>query len=294
MSDRTTLEIIAPTVEEALAQGLAQLGLTADAVSVEVLDSGSKGLFGFGGRQVRVRLTVNPPPGEMIPVAPPKPEPVKRAESTPKAKEARPQPKAEPKPEMKNQRKAESKPEVGPRRPEKKVEQEKRAPVSAPEVESHAADPVLDATESVVSKLIYHLGMTAQVSAHYDETSTDDRRMIQVDVHGDNLSALIGRHAETLTALQHVASLMVGKQTQQWVQLVVDVEGYRERREKQVRQIALRMADQVVKTGRKATLEPMTASERRAIHIELRGHPAVTTESTGEEPHRKVVILPKK
>ncbi|MDO8753564.1 MAG: Jag N-terminal domain-containing protein, partial [Anaerolineales bacterium] len=64
----TTLEIIAPTVEEALQQGLSQLGLTADAVSVEVLDSGTKGLFGLGGRQVRVRLTVNPPPGEYKPV----------------------------------------------------------------------------------------------------------------------------------------------------------------------------------------------------------------------------------
>ena len=79
MNERTTLEIIAPTVEEALAQGLAQLGLPADAVSVEVLDTGSKGLFGLGGRQVRVRLTVNPPPGsEPVaekrekPVAPPK------------------------------------------------------------------------------------------------------------------------------------------------------------------------------------------------------------------------------
>jgi spoIIIJ-associated protein len=61
MNERTTLEIIAPTVEEALSQGLAQLGLPADAVSVEVLDSGNKGLFGLGGRQVRVRLTVNPP-----------------------------------------------------------------------------------------------------------------------------------------------------------------------------------------------------------------------------------------
>ncbi len=296
MSDRTTLEIIAPTVEEALAQGLAQLGLTADAVSVEVLDSGSKGLFGFGGRQVRVRLTVNPPLMEAAPAIAPKPgpEPAKRSESTPMAKEVKPESKAEPKPELKNQQKAESKAESKPRRPEKKVEQRKPAPVPAPKVESHAADPVLDATESIVSRLIYHLDMTAQVSAHYDETSTDDRRVIQVDVHGDNLSALIGRHAETLTALQHVASLMVGKQTQQWVQLVVDVEGYRERREKQVRQIALRMVDQVIKTGRKATLEPMTASERRTIHIELRGHPAVTTESTGEEPHRKVVILPKK
>jgi spoIIIJ-associated protein len=282
MSDRPTLEIIAPTVEEALLQGLSQLGLTADAVSVEVLDSGSKGLFGLGGRQVRVRLTVNPPPGEVAPK--PKPAQAKRAEATPKAKEAKPETKL-----------AANKPEPKPRRVEKKPAPpaEASAPVAVSKVTSHDADPILDTTESIVSKLIHHLGMKAQVSAHYDESSTDDRRTIQVDIRGDNLSALIGRHAETLTAFQHIASLMVGKQTQQWVQLVVDVEGYRDRRDKQIRQLALRMVDQVIKTGKKATLEPMTASERRTIHIELRGHPAVTTESTGEEPHRKVVILPK-
>lgn len=275
----TTLEIIAPTVEEALAQGLAQLGLTADAVSVEVLDSGSKGLFGLGGRQVRVRLTVNPPPVEETHTPAPvrqkpadrpkgKPAPAQKAESAPKAQR-------EPKP-----------------RPEKKPVQEAPAPVKQRPL-SEGSDDLLDTTESVISKLIHHLGMKAQVSAHYDESSTDDRRVIQVDVRGDDLSALIGRQAETLNAFQYVASLIVGKETQKWVQLVVDVEGYRSRREKQVRQIALRMVDQVIKTGRKATLEPMTASERRAIHIELRGHPAVTTESVGEEPHRKVVILPK-
>ena len=272
----TTLEIIAPTVEEALAQGLSQLGLTADAVSVEVLDSGSKGLFGLGGRQVRVRLTVNPPPGEVIPAsdkskpfdrAQDKPAPVKKAESAPKAQR-------------------EQKP-----RPEKKPVQE--APAVTKKMDNGDHDPILNTTEEIVSKLIHHLGMKAQVSAHFDETSTDDRRTIQVDIRGDDLSALIGRQAETLNAFQYVASLIVGKETQQWVQLVVDVEGYRSRRDKQVRQIAMRMVDQVIKTGRKATLEPMTSSERRAIHIELRGHPAVTTESTGEEPHRKVVILPK-
>lgn len=293
MSDRTTLEIIAPTVEEALLQGLAQLGLTADAVSVEVLDSGSKGLFGLGGRQVRVRLTVNPPAGEVEPavaaprVAPkPKPAPAKKAESAPKAKEPRaPKPESKPQP---RQRQTEKKPAQAQQQQSQPV-----APIKKIERVSSDADPVLDTSEAVVSKLIHHLGMQAQVSAHYDESSTDDRRSIQVDVRGDNLSALIGRQAETLNALQYVASLIVGKQTQQWVQLVVDVEGYRERREKQVKQIALRMVDQVIKSGRKATLEPMTASERRAIHIELRGHPAVTTESVGEEPHRKVVILPK-
>ena len=293
MSDRTTLEIIAPTVEEALLQGLAQLGLTADAVSVEVLDSGSKGLFGLGGRQVRVRLTVNPPAGEVEPavaaprVAPkPKPAPAKKAESAPKAKEPRaPKPESKPQP---RQRQTEKKPAQAQQQPSQPV-----APIKKIERVSSDADPVLDTSEAVVSKLIHHLGMKAQISAHYDDSSTDDRRIIQVDVRGDDLSALIGRQAETLNAFQYVASLIIGKETQKWVQLVVDVEGYRSRREKQVRQIALRMVDQVIKTGRKATLEPMTASERRAIHIELRGHPAVKTESVGEEPHRKVVILPK-
>ena len=281
----TTLEIIAPTVEEALAQGLSQLGLTAEAVSVEVLDSGSKGLFGLGGRQVRVRLTVNPPAGEYVPVSEPKPKPFDK--TTPSGIS---QDKTAPAKPLRTHTAPKAK-ETKPRRAEKKPAE--KASVVAEKVEGQDHDPILDTTEAIVSKLIYHLGMKAQVSAHFDESSTDDRRTIQVDVRGDDLSALIGRQAETLNAFQYVASLIVGKATQQWVQLVVDVEGYRSRREKQVRQIALRMVDQVIKTGRKAALEPMTASERRAIHIELRDHPAVTTESSGEEPHRKVVILPK-
>jgi spoIIIJ-associated protein len=279
MGERTTLEIIAPTVEEALEQGLNQLGLTADAVSVEVLDSGSKGLFGLGGRQVRVRLSVNPPPGSE-PTPPPEPKPVSSSERGP-AKKAESAPKAR---EPKKPR--EEKPRV-----EKKAE-EKPAPVPSRRIDE-LNDPLLNTSEEVVSKLIHHLGLKAQVSAHFDESSTDDRHNILVDVRGDDLSALIGRHAETLNAFQHVASLIVGKETQQWVQLTIDVEGYRARREKQLRQLARRMADQVTKTGRKMTMEPMPSSERRVVHIELRGDPAVTTESAGEEPYRKVVILPK-
>lgn len=263
MNERTTLEVIAPTVEEAIQQGLTQLGLTADKVSVEVLDSGSKGLFGLGGRQVRVLLTVGAPQ-EIASIPDPKPAPVKKAESKPQPKESKP-----------------------------KAEKKNNAPVSNEKIETQAHDSIIDTTENVVSKLIHHMGMKAQVSAHYDEDSTDDRRVIQVDVRGDDLSALIGRHAETLVAFQHVASLIVGKQTEHWVQLIVDVEGYRARREKQIRQLANRMADQVTKTGRKVTMEPMPSTERRLVHIELRGHPAVKTESAGDEPYRKVVILPK-
>ncbi|MFZ5880686.1 MAG: RNA-binding cell elongation regulator Jag/EloR [Chloroflexota bacterium] len=286
MSERTTLEIIAPTVEEALSQGLSQLGLPADAVSVEVLDAGSKGFLGLGGRQVRVRLTVLGPQ-DLMPAAPsrPEPKPAVPVEKTAPAVERAPAP---PKPAPVKAEKP--RPAAAPASEKRKAEKPQAEP--APAVRSEA-DPLLDTTEAVVSKLLEHLKLKARVSASYMEDSTEDRRNIRVDVRGDDLSILIGRHAETLNAFQYVASLMVGKTSQEWVQLTVDVEGFRSRRERQVRQLASRMADQVAKTGRRASLEPMPANERRIVHLELRDNPFVTTESAGEDPHRKVVIKPR-
>lgn len=264
MNQKTTLEIIAPTVEEAIAQGLAQLGLTADAVSVEVLDAGNKGLFGLGKPQVRVRLTVNPVGGAV-------------------AVETEPVPASRPEPKR-----------VEPKRAEPKHIETKPEPAPVQEAESQPEnDALLDRTESVISKMLHLLDLEAQVSAHYGPTERDGRRNIQVDIRGNDLSVLIGRRSETLSAFQYIASLIVGKGEQQFVQLTVDVEGYRDRREKQLVQMAKRMADQVVKSGRRQTLEPMPSGERRIIHIALRDHPEVTTESTGEEPYRKVMILPK-
>ena len=259
MNQRTTLEVIAPTVEEAIAQGLAELGLTADAVRVEVLDAGNKGLFGLRKPQVRVRLTVNPAGGLMD-------------VQTKSASKSQPEPniekKSQPAPVISSSSVQESEPQ-----PEH--------------------DALLDHTESVVSKMLHLLDLQAQVSAHYGSTERDGRRNIHVDIRGSDLSVLIGRRSETLSAFQYIASLIVGKEEQQFVQLTVDVEGYRDRREKQLIQMAKRMADQVSKSGRRQTLEPMPSAERRIIHIALRDHPNVKTESTGEEPYRKVMILPK-
>jgi spoIIIJ-associated protein len=226
---------------------------------MEVLDAGSKGLFGLGGRQVRVRLTVksdeetvSPPPPASKPDR--KPAPVASKKSQPRPKEPAPGPALE---------------------------------------DNGESDDILNMAEETVSKLLYHMKMQAQVSAHYEETDREDRRTIHVDVRGDDLSILIGRRSETLNAFQYVASLMVGKEVQQWVQLVVDVEGYRSRREGQLRRMARRMAEQAIKTGRRQVLEPMSSNERRIIHLELREHPAVTTESVGEDPYRKVTIVPR-
>jgi spoIIIJ-associated protein len=283
MNQRTTLEVIAPTVEEAIAQGLSELGLTADAVSVEVLDAGNKGLFGLGKPQVRVRLTVNPPPGSgrvSMEVQP----------------ESAPPPKPQPEPER-IQKKPEPSPALAPGA-SVDYAPDKPAPVKAtPSTKAEELQPehdaLLDRTESVISKILHLLDLQAQVSAHYGPTERDGRRNIHVDIRGNDLSVLIGRRTETLSAFQYIASLIVGKEEQQFVQLTVDVEGYRDRREKQLVQMAKRMADQVTKSGRRQTLEPMPSAERRIIHIALRDHPAVKTESTGEEPYRKVMILPK-
>ena len=253
MNERATLEIIAPTVEEALAQGLAQLGLTADRVSVEVLDAGTKGLFGLGKTQVRVKLTVIPEGGEPLPLS----EPAKPA-------------------------------------PEPKAAQPQIKPALIQQAESHPEhDPILDRVEAVISKLIHLLHLEAQISAHYGDRDRDGRRNINVDIRGDDLSILIGRHSETLNAFQYVASLVVGKELGEWVQLFVDVEGFRDRREKQLIQMAKRMADQVIKSGRRQSREPLPSGERRIIHIALRDHAEVMTESSGEEPHRKITILPR-
>src|SRR5512143_2646561 len=164
MNERTTLEIIAPTVEEALAQGLAQLGLPADAVSVEVLDSGNKGLFGLGGRQVRVRLTVHNPGDEELP------KPTAPLEKRPAPAPSRP--KKEPRAPRQRQAAA-------------SAPAERLAPAPAPaapkepEIQIHhdLNDPVLDRAEATISHLLFLMGLQAQVSAH-SAAARDDRRPI--------------------------------------------------------------------------------------------------------------------
>ena len=135
----------------------------------------------------------------------------------------------------------------------------------------------------------------AKIQARYLEP--DDKtgeRPLFIEVLGDDLSILIGRHSETLNAIQYISSLIICRELGRWVPILIDIQGYRERRERQLRQLAKRMAEQAISTGHRQVLEPMPANERRVIHLELREHPEVETLSIGEEPNRKVTIVPKK
>jgi spoIIIJ-associated protein len=154
-------------------------------------------------------------------------------------------------------------------------------------------DETLRLTEEIVSELLEKMNLVASVKARYGEESDKlPFRPILVDITGNDLSILIGRRAKTLNALQYITRLILGKELEHGVPLSIDVEGYRGRREQQVRQLARRVAEQVADTKREQALEPMPPNERRFAHIELQDTDSVYTESIGQDPNRKVIIYP--
>jgi spoIIIJ-associated protein len=251
---KTSVEVIAATVEEAIERGAAQLGLPREDLDVQVLDEGSRGVFGLTSRQARVRLVVRgstPSPAPPVVVA------------------------------------TVGKPAV--------VAPAARPVAFGPATEPDGEDDLeaLSTTKVVVESLLERMEIDAAVDATWGEASDDrDRRPLLINIRGGDLSLLIGRKGETLSALQYITRLIVSKETQRSIAVVIDVQGYRARREQQLRQLAKNMATQAVERGRTMVLEPMPANERRIIHIELRDHPNVTTESTGEADQRKVTIIP--
>jgi spoIIIJ-associated protein len=149
--------------------------------------------------------------------------------------------------------------------------------------------------QEFLSELLSKMGVNATVAMHWDEPAEPgDNPALVLNVQGDDLSELIGRRGETLAALQYITRISVAKHAGQLVNVVVDVEGYKARREQQLRRMAQRMAEQAVARGRTVVLEPMPPNERRLVHLALRDNPDVTTESVGEGDRRKVTIVPKK
>jgi spoIIIJ-associated protein len=157
---------------------------------------------------------------------------------------------------------------------------------------AEASPAALAAGKAILERLMALLGFEATVVVESGETSRLNVVGVADEDH-EELGALIGRKGERLSALQHLVNLMLSREMGEWTRVLVDVEGYRGRRENQLREIALRAATRVAETGKMLQLEAMPALERRWIHLALRGHPAVGTQSIGEEPNRRVVIIPR-
>ena len=160
------------------------------------------------------------------------------------------------------------------------------------ELEAAEASPeALAAGKVILEKLLDLMGFHVAVTVESGETSR-----LNVTGEGDEreaLGALIGRKGERLSALQHLVNLMLSREIGSWTRVLVDVEDYRGRRERQLREIAERAAARVIETGKMLQLEAMPALERRWVHLALRNHPDVATQSIGEEPNRRIVVVPR-
>lgn len=155
---------------------------------------------------------------------------------------------------------------------------------------------IAETSKQVLERILELMGISAVVTASVEcavETGEEAPTCISLDVQGEDLGILIGWHGQTLASLEYIVRLVAGSQTQNRLLIVIDIEGYRKRRQEALRALALRIAEQVKATGTPFTMEPMPASERRAIHLALANHPDVTTQSTGFGFARKVMVLPK-
>lgn len=239
------------TVEDAVKAALAELGVSRDEVEVEVLESSKSSILGlFGGRDAKVRVTVKEAPA---------PEPEAAAE----------EPVAAP------ARENEEAPEA-PAVPEKKP------------AEDRAADLVATAAaaKEFLEQIFSAMGMDLIIEKFVNQKEDE----VVLKIHGEGIGVLIGKHGQTLDALQYLTSLAGNKGRKTWNRVILDAENYRERRRQTLERLAKNLADRVRRTHKKAMLEPMNPYERKIVHMSLQNDPAITTYSEGEEPYRKVVI----
>jgi spoIIIJ-associated protein len=162
---------------------------------------------------------------------------------------------------------------------------------SREEIQAAEASPEsLAAGREIVEQLIALMGYRATVSVATGATSKIDVRGVD-EAESEALGALIGRKGERLSALQHLVNLMLSRKVGAWTRVLVDVEDYRGRRERQLVEVARRAAERVLQTGTMLQLDPMPALERRWVHLALRDIEGVSTQSIGEEPMRRIVII---
>lgn len=261
-----TVRITAKTIEAAVAEGLEKLGISREEAVVHVVEQPSSGLFGLIHKKMAV-VDISAPdeevPEDTVEEASPAEEAKKETPAEePKAEEAAPE--------------AEEAPAE-----EKKAEREE--PTFDPEEQKKVAEEAKTFLAGVFAGM--HLAVTMECRM------TEER--IMINLVGDGLGILIGKHGQTLDALQYLTNLAAGKSFRHHYFILLDVENYRERRQDTLEALARRLAGKVKRTGEEIRLEPMAAGERRIIHLALQDDHAVSTDSEGEAPYRYVVIRPK-
>lgn len=267
-------------VEEAVKLALIDLKVPREEVTVTVLEQPSKGFFGIGSKLAKVRV-------EKIKVEEKKPE--KSEEPLKEVQKEKPQNKENKehrnnkknKKERKEHRKENKLEEQGSDLTESNLNIEVVNKEELQDVDSHEA---LDFLKDVTEKMGLSMNLKAK---------TGDA-IVYIEMDGKDSGTIIGKRGQTLDAIQYLTSLVINKNSEKYIKVVVDAENYRAKRQKTLEQLANRLAAKVIRTKKYVRLEPMNPYERKVIHATLQQNPDITTRSEGEEPYRRVVIELKK
>lgn len=286
-----SIEVSAKTVEDAVLEAAIQLGTTREKVAYEVITQPTSGFLGIGGRkavirahqksdeEIEAKLKADKEMEKLLERVnekkeTPKPvEPVKKAEAPKKPeKPAEVKKPAAPKAEA-----PKTKPEV-----KKEEKKEASAPVPAPKPEKPAVPVDTAPVEKFLKDVFGAMGMEVTVAI----TQNPQEREMNITLDGADMGVLIGKRGQTLDSLQYLSSLVVNKNTEDYIRVKVDTENYRERRKATLENLAKNIAQKVKRTRKPVSLEPMNPYERRVIHSALQNDKLCARICEGEEPYR--------
>lgn len=252
-------------IEEAVRLALLDLKCSRDEVEVTVLEEPTKGFLGIGAKLAKVRV-----------------EKIK-----PAVEEKKPEPKAEKKEPKHKERKSKEKKTHEKKSQESK--EDKNVNLALDDVDEDSLKDVEDH-----EALTFLKDITDKMGLNLNFNAKAGDGIVYLEMNGQDSRTVIGKRGQTLDAIQYLTSLVVNKDKDKYVKVVVDAENYRAKRQKTLEQLANRLAAKVVKTKKYVRLEPMNPYERKVIHATLQKNPNITTRSEGEEPYRRVIIELKK
>lgn len=252
-------------IEEAVRLALLDLKCSRDEVEVTVLEEPTKGFLGIGAKLAKVRV-----------------EKIK-----PAVEEKKPEPKAEKKEPKHKERKSKEKKTHEKKSQESK--EDKNVNLALDDVDEDSLKDVEDH-----EALTFLKDITEKMGLNLNFNAKAGDGIVYLEMNGQDSRTVIGKRGQTLDAIQYLTSLVVNKDKDKYVKVVVDAENYRAKRQKTLEQLANRLAAKVVKTKKYVRLEPMNPYERKVIHATLQKNPNITTRSEGEEPYRRVIIELKK
>lgn len=282
-------------VDTAVKLALADLKLTIDEVDVTVLEEPSRGFFGIGSKLALVRVEKK----KAKPVVQEKNReaeiPAAVSEAMPAQEVCAPEEKTEEKQDVlqtpskqnKQRRERNNRSRRGTRaRSERELKAFKipEEPVIARVPESELTPCEDHVALRFLKEVTEEMGLELEITA---KTGED---VLYIDIAGKDSGTIIGKRGQTLDAITYLTSLVVNKDENNYIRVVVDAENYRAKREKTLEMLAVRLANKAVRTHRSVKLEPMNPYERKVIHATLQSHPYVTTRSEGQDPYRRVII----